>query len=78
MKEPITDIDKEISKPLGDDRLTVGQMSDMLEEPPARVAYMIRKHRIKPIARIGIIRLFDRKSLKEIKEALLDIQIRRS
>jgi hypothetical protein len=39
--------------------LTIGQISDRLDEPPARVAYIISKYRLKPVQRVGIIRLFD-------------------
>ena len=38
---------------------TVSQVADQLGEPPQRVAYIIRKHRLKAVERIGIIRLFD-------------------
>lgn len=56
--------------------LTVGQIADCLKEPPARVAYMISKHRIKPIKRVGIIRLFSEEQVKAIKQGLYNIQIR--
>ena len=58
--------------------LTIGQISDVLEEPPARVAYIISKYRIKPVQRVGIIRLFDERQIKAIKQGLYGIQIRRS
>jgi len=57
--------------------LTVSQIADQLCEPPQRVAYIIRKHRIKPVERIGIIRLFDERQVKAIQQGLYGIQIRR-
>ena len=41
--------------------VTVSQIADEFGEPPQRVAYVIRKFRIKPDKRIGIIRLFNEK-----------------
>ena len=58
--------------------LTVGQIADVLKEPPARIAYIISKYRLKPVQRIGIIRLFDETQIKMIKLGLSGIQIRRS
>ncbi len=59
-----------------DTEFTIGQIADLLKEPPARVAYVISKHRLKPIRRIGIIRLFDEQQVQAIKEGLYNIQIR--
>ena len=58
--------------------LTVGQIADVLKEPPARIAYIISKYRLKPVQRIGIIRLFDEEQIKAIKQGLCEIQIRRT
>ena len=58
--------------------LTIGQIADRLKEPPARVAYVISKHRLKAIRRVGIIRLFGTEQVQAIKEGLYGIQIRRS
>jgi hypothetical protein len=58
--------------------LTASQIADRLGEPPQRVAYIIRKHRIKAVERIGIIRLFSEQQIKAIKQGLYGIQIRRS
>ena len=58
--------------------LTVGQIADVLKEPPARIAYIISKYRLKPVRRIGIIRLFDEAQTRIIKQGLYGIQIRRS
>ena len=58
--------------------LTVGQIADVLNEPPARIAYIISKYRLKPVQRIGIIRLFDEEQIKAIKQGLYEIQIRNS
>lgn len=55
---------------------TVSEIADMLQEPPARVDYVIRKLRIKPDERIGIIRRFSEKKVNVIKSGLYGIQIR--
>ncbi len=60
------------------DLLTLGQIADHLREPPARVAYIVSKYRLKPVQRIGIIRLFDEEQIKVIKQGLYGIQIRSS
>ena len=57
--------------------VTVSQIADQLGEPPQRVGYIIRKYRIKPVQRVGIIRLFDERQVKAIKQGLFGIQIRR-
>jgi hypothetical protein len=57
---------------------TIGQIADVLKEPPARVAYIVSKYRIKPISRVGIIRLFDEEQINVIKQGLYGIQIRNS
>ena len=58
--------------------LTIGQIADVLHEPPARIAYIISKYRLKPVQRIGIIRLFGEEQIKAIKQGLYGIQIRRT
>jgi DNA-binding transcriptional MerR regulator len=55
---------------------TVSQISDMFGEPPQRIRYIISKHRIKPVKRIGIIRLFTEQQAEIIKSALYNFQIR--
>ncbi|MDD5011821.1 MAG: hypothetical protein PHQ00_06835 [Phycisphaerae bacterium] len=60
----------------GIDLLTASQIAEHLGEPPQRVTYIIRKHRIKPVARIGIIRLFSHYEINAIKQGLHNIQIR--
>jgi len=59
-----------------DERFTVGQISELLQEPPARISYIIGKHHIKPSERIGIIRLFNGQQVELIRQYLYDIQIR--
>ena len=61
-----------------DTEFTIGQIADLLKEPPARVAYIVSKYRLKPIRRIGIIRLFDEQQVEAIQQGLYGIQIRRS
>jgi len=58
--------------------LTVSQIAEELGEPPQRVTYIIRKYRLKPVQRIGIIRLFDDRQVEVIKQGLYGIQIRSS
>lgn len=55
---------------------TVGEIADQLAEPPARVAYIIAKYRLKPVRRVGIIRLFSEQQIGVIREGLFNIQIR--
>jgi len=55
---------------------TIGQVADILEEPPARVSYITRKLRIKPICRVGTFRMFSQKQIELIKSGLYKIQIR--
>ena len=55
---------------------TVSQIADQLGEPPQRVAYIVRKHRLKPRQRIGIIRLFSEEQVEAIKQDLYNIQVR--
>jgi len=54
---------------------TVGQIADRLGEPPSRVAYIISKYRLKPVERVGIIRLFGEEQVEAIKQGLFNIQI---
>lgn len=55
---------------------TTGQIADQLQEPPARVDYVIRKLRIKPDERVGIIRRFSLSKIAVIKSGLYGMQIR--
>jgi hypothetical protein len=57
---------------------TASQIADKFGEPPQRVTYIIRKYRLKPVQRIGIIRLFSEEQMDAIKQGLYNIQIRRS
>jgi len=50
--------------------LTVGQIADQLGQPPSRVAYLIAKHRLKPVGRVGIIRLFSAQQIEAIEGSL--------
>jgi hypothetical protein len=58
--------------------LTTGQIAEILGEPPQRVTYVIRKYRLKPIHRVGIIRLFSQEQVKAIRQGLYGIQVRSS
>lgn len=54
---------------------TIGEIADRLEEPPSRVAYIISKNRLKPVRRVGIIRLFSEQQVQAIREAMFNMQI---
>ncbi len=56
---------------------TISQIAEHLGESSQRVAYIIRKHRIKAVQRVGGTRLFDDRQIKAIKQGLFGIQIRR-
>lgn len=63
---------------IGTNIYTASQIADQLSESPQRVTYIIRKYRLKPVQRIGIIRLFDDQQVEVIKQGLYEIQIRTS
>jgi hypothetical protein len=55
---------------------TTGEIADVLGEPPTRVQYIIAKHRLKPVQRIGIFRLFNSQQVELIRRGLYNVQIR--
>ena len=57
---------------------TIGQIAELLDEPVARVAYIISKYRLKPINRVGIIRLFSDQQVEAIKQGLYGLRIHRA
>ena len=57
--------------------LTVSQIAERFGEPPQRVAYIIRKLRIKPQRRVGITRMFRDQQIAAIKQGLYGIRIYR-
>ena len=52
--------------------LTIGQIADLLEQPPARINYVIAKNRIKPSARVANVRLFGERAVEKIRLELSD------
>jgi DNA-binding transcriptional MerR regulator len=50
---------------------TIGQIADELKQPPSRLKYLISKHRIKPVARVANVRLFDQTTLNTLRSTLL-------
>jgi len=56
---------------------TVGTLAEHFQEPPARIAYVISKYRIKPCQRIGIIRLFNDAQAEAIKQGLYGLRVGR-
>jgi hypothetical protein len=59
-------------------RLVAGQITDRLDKPAQRVAYLIRNHRLKPTECTGIIGLFGTEQVSAIELGLYGIHIRRS
>ncbi len=58
-------------------RYTVNELADLLAEPPARIGYIIRKYRIKPVIIISGARLFSAQQVEDIKKGLYEMQVRR-
>lgn len=56
--------------------LTVGQIADRLGESPSRVAYVISRGRLKPLGRVGIIRLFSEEQVEVIQQSIERLQSR--
>jgi hypothetical protein len=56
--------------------LTVGQIADRLGEPPSRVAYVICRHRLRPVARVGLTRLFSEQQVTAIQQGMKELQVR--
>jgi len=61
---------------IGQSCFTVGQIADRLQEPPSRITYVISKYRLKPVQRVGIIRLFSEQQVEAIRDGLYGMQIR--
>ena len=57
--------------------LTVGQIADDLNRPSTRVAYAIDKLRIKPVRRVGIIRLFGADAIDQIRSGVMEIEAKK-
>jgi hypothetical protein len=45
-------------KKMSRELLTIREIAGKLQEPPARIAYVISKYRLKPVERVRIMRLF--------------------
>jgi hypothetical protein len=56
--------------------LTPGRIAQALAVPLGRVQYILRTRRIDPTARAGILRLYDSAALRQVEEALLEIDAR--
>lgn len=54
---------------------TIGELADVLKQPPARINYIISRDRLKPAARIANIRLFDEVAVERIRLSLIKIKI---
>ena len=55
---------------------TVGQIAEQLAEPVSRIAYVVQKYRIKPVSRVGIIRLFTSEQVEAIRQGIYGMQVR--
>ena len=61
---------------MNDDLKTIVEIADALDEPTQRVEYIVRKHRVRAVRRVGGIRLFGPEGVELIKHGLYDIQLR--
>ena len=59
------------------DLLTIGQIAERFGEPSARVSYIVGKFKIKPVRRVGIIRLFKPDQLALIRQGLYSMRVDR-
>ena len=57
--------------------LSVDDIAEILSEPTHRVAYAIKKQRIKHVKRIGLTRVFDPPAVTLVKEVIYNMQCRR-
>lgn len=57
--------------------LTIGQIADRLQEPPARIAYIVSKYRLKAVQRVGIIRQFRPEQVEVIRQGLYGIRVQK-
>jgi hypothetical protein len=55
--------------------LTLAQIADELGQPPSRVKYVVSKYRLKPVARVGIIRLFSEQQVETIRREVSGTRI---
>ncbi|KKN59389.1 hypothetical protein LCGC14_0542240 [marine sediment metagenome] len=55
--------------------LTTSDIADRLHEPQNRVAYILKKHRIKHEKRIGVTKVFDPSVVAVVKAHLYNMQI---
>ena len=58
------------------DLFTIGEIAEILSEPKDRIAYMVKKHKIKHTRRVANLRLFDSAAIAAIKKGCYHIQIR--
>ncbi len=60
------------------DLMTIGQIADELGMTLRRVGYLIDREKIKPVWRVGIIRLFDSSAFLKIKTASEEMDAKRA
>ena len=56
---------------------SIADMAEKLREQTNRVAYMVSKHRIKHVRRVGATRVFNQAALDLIKESLFSMRIQK-
>lgn len=57
---------------------SIRQIAAQLSEPTNRVRYIVDKHRVDPVTRIGSTNLFGETQITSIRQGLYGIQIRSS
>ena len=62
---------------MSSDLFSIADMADKLEEPTNRVRYMVDKHRLKHVRRVGVTCVFDETAFAAVKEALFNMRIQR-
>lgn len=50
--------------------VSIRDIADRLDEPFYRVRYAVAKHKIEPVQRVGIVRLFSEDQIPAVKAAL--------
>jgi len=55
---------------------TIFEIAELWDEPPQRISYVVRKLRIKPVQRVGLIRLYNEQQTLQIKAGCYNLQIK--
>ena len=57
---------------------TISQIAEQLEEPIPRVDYIVKCLRLKPVERVGLIRLFNEGQVARIKDRIFNMQVQKT